>query len=282
MRHESLCIGLAAPLALLLGLAPALAQQTVPPPSPEGSRESASDETRELESEIEAYPGPRDGVREESGADSVDTRIPEQINPAPRKPSVTPRSTQAAPASAAGAATGDRSSSPIDPSEVQRVFGSDVELIALSSLAPGQVTRLQLRLRDLGHYLGRIDGIAGAQTRAALQGYTRSQFALKQRLLQQNQLTTDLAEQLGVHEGTSSAGEPSFRDDADRPTSPSNTGPRERGDAPLLPPGAAPMPPSGVTPLPPSGGPPLPTPSSAPSPSRGPTPAAPPQAPPSP
>jgi hypothetical protein len=270
-----LCIGLAAPLALLLGLAPAVAQQTVPPPSPESSGVSEADQTRELEREIEAYPGPRDGMPEENGAASpADTRIPEQINPAPRKPGLMP------PASSPKA--GQPGASRIEPSEVQRVFGSDVNIVALSSLQPAQVTRLQARLHELGHYQGVVDGVAGPQTRAALQAYARAQLSLKQRLLEQNQLTTDMAEQLGVQEGPPRDPDPSFRDGADSPRTPSHTGPGMRRDAPLLPPGGVPMSPPGVTPLPPSGGPPMPTPSSAPSPSRGATPVAPPTTPPSP
>jgi hypothetical protein len=267
MRHRFF-IGLAAPLVLLFGLAPALAQQTVPPPSPEGSGSREADETRELEREIEAYPGPNDGVKEETGASDVGSRIPEKINPAPRKPAVTPRAHGAASEPAAGATTAPRQAgaTSIDPSEVQRVFGSDVDIIALSSLEPAQVTRLQLRLRELGHYLGSVDGVAGPQTRAALQAYARAQFALKQRLLQHDQLTTDLAEQLGVQQGPPRGAAPAFRDEPALPATPNR-----RGDAPLVPPGAVPMTPPGVTPLPPpSGGPPLPTPSSDPKPAASP------------
>jgi hypothetical protein len=286
MRHTKFCIGLAAPLVLLLGLTPAFGQQTVPPPSPEGSgMRNPADETRELEREIEAYPGPNDGLKEETGQSDVDSRIPEQINPAPKKStSSAPRSGN--PSSTPGVAAAPRAGggSSIDPSEVQRVFGSDIDIIALSSLQPEQITRLQVRLRELGHYLGVVDGIAGPQTRAALQGYARAQFALKQRLLQQDQLTTDLAEQLGVQEGPPRDVAPTFRDDPAQPAAPATPpAPNKRRDAPLVPPGAVPMTPPGVTPLPPaSGGPPLPTPSSGPAPNRGPNPAAPPAAPPSP
>lgn len=274
MRHTSFRIGLAAaPLLLITSLAQA--QQTVPPPAPEGRSMSAADETRELEGEIEAYPGPTDGMQGETGASDVDTRIPEHIQPAPRKPALTPRS-GAATSSAAAPVRTDPSSA-IDPSEVQRVFGSDVDIIALSSLAPAQVTRLQLRLRELGLYLAPVDGIAGPQTRAALSAHARAQFALQQRLLSHDQLTTDMAEHLGVQEGPARDADPSFRDDVSQPATPAR-----RGDAPQLPPGAVPMTPPGVTPLPPSGAPALPTPSSAPSPSRGATAPAPPPAPPAP
>jgi hypothetical protein len=146
-------------------------------------------------------------------------------------------------------------------------MGRDVAVVALASLDQGRVTQLQMRLRELGHDPGPIDGVAGPQTRAALQAYGRAQFALKERLIRQGQLTTDMAQQLGVDASRSApSAEPFLRDD---------TGPSMRRDTPLLPPGGAPLPPPGIAPLP--------TPSSAPSalpPARGgSTPATPPPAP---
>jgi len=252
MRLTRMCFPMAAPLVLLLGLAPAAAQQTSPDPAPAADPSNA---TRELESEIEDYPGPNDGMRSDS---DPATRIPEEINPAPKKPKSTPRqapepsngaspSSTSPPSSTGGTAQGRTA---IDPSEVQRVFGSDARLIALSSLDTPTVTRLQVRLRALGHYAGPVDGIAGPQTRAAIEKYARAQYTLKQKLIAQDQLTSDLAEQLGV-EPSSERPEPAS------PRSP-DTGPSMRRDAPLLPPGGAPLPPPGMAPLP--------TPSSAPPP----------------
>jgi hypothetical protein len=242
---------MAAPLVLMLGLVPAAAQQTPPAPAPAAD---PSNSARSLESEIEDYPGPNDGVRSDS---DPATRIPEEISPAPKKPKVAPRPAPPEPSSAPSTASSSPPSSTggtapgrtsIDPSEVQRVFGSDARLIALSSLDTPTVTRLQVRLRALGHYAGPVDGIAGPQTRAAIEKYARAQYTLKQKLIAQDQLTSDLAEQLGV--------EPSSRGPEQAPPLPEDTGPSMRRDAPLLPPGGAPLPPPGMTPLP--------TPSSAP------------------
>jgi hypothetical protein len=239
MTHVRFWLGLAAPV-VLLAAGPALAQQDTPPPAADPSGVNESNHTRELESEIEQYPGPNDGIREDSARPPS---IPERMQSAPKKPSATPRPHAATPASP----TRDRASaaSSIDPSEVQRVFGSDARVIALGSLDAASITRLQVRLHELGHYKGNIDGVMGPQTRAALESYARAQFALKQRLLKQDQLTTDLAEQLGV-QGGSGQGSPSTSGD---------TGPSMNDGSPLLPPGGAP-PPSMA---------PLPTPKSSPS-----------------
>jgi len=269
MKHEKLCIGLAAPLALLLGLAPANAQQTAP--SPDTTQANPSNETRQLENEIEDYPGPNDGLRDDA---EPRTRIPEEVAPSPNPSAVSPRmsppsSTRKSPQSAAPARPGSSARSDIDQSEVQRVFGSDARLIALSSLDASTVTRLQMRLHELGHYMGPVDGVVGPKTRAALEAFNRAQFALKQKLLTKDQMTVDSAEQLGI--------EPAMRSNAAPPPLPENrdmpddTAPSLRRDAPLLPRGGAPLPPPGV--------PPLPTPSSAPAPAGGATPAPPPPSP---
>lgn len=174
------------PLVVLLSVAgPALAQQ--PAPAEKKTSEPVNG-TRELEAEIEQYPGPNDGVPVES-----DTRIPELVQPQPEKPSV-----NTLPSTAADLQSPRGPSASIDPKEIQRVFGQDALVLDLNTLNSAQVTRLQTRLRELGHYLGVIDGIMGPKTRAALSAVIADQFALSQRLLQQNQLTTELASQVGL------------------------------------------------------------------------------------
>lgn len=254
MQPVKLGLGLAAPL-VLLGAATAAAQPPVPPPEVDPSRSNEAVQTRELEREIEQYPGRNDPGRDDRGGDdpgrdesndpgsnddAADTRIPEQIQPAPEKPAATPRPHAASPPSPTRTPAGLRSA--IDPSEVQRVFGSDATLISLASLDPASITRLQLRLQERGHYPGPVDGVVGPQTRAALKSYARAQFELKQRLLTRDQLTTDLAEPLGVEPRAAS------RDSMPAPTD--DAAPATAGDPPLPPPEGAASPPPGMTPLP--------------------------------
>jgi putative peptidoglycan binding protein len=246
MQHVTIRMALAAPLALLLGAAPALAQQAAPPTTSDPTGVERANETRELESEIEEYPGPTDGQR--NSADPA-TRIPEAVEPAAPRPATSkPTANRSASSGDSARASG---ASMIDPSEVQRVFGSDTRLIALDSLDAATVTRMQARLQELGHYHGPVDGIAGPQTRAALGAYTRAQQALRQRLIEQNQLTTDLAEQLGVEPSTSQTMPrpmPEMGNERGAPT--------PRGDSPLSPRGAAPLPSPGMPSPTPSGAPP--------------------------
>ena len=128
MKQSIFWLGWAAPV-MLLAAGPVLAQQTVPPRGGSPSGVNDSNQTRGLESEIEQYPGRSDGMRGDSASDA---RIPEELQPPPRKPSQAPRSqatTPAAPGRGGAPASTDARSS-IDPSEVQRVFGTDAQIVS--------------------------------------------------------------------------------------------------------------------------------------------------------
>jgi hypothetical protein len=208
MQHSIFGARLAAPLALLVFVTGTASAQTrsATPQATQSSQQRAqsapaeapSDKgtvnpTRQLEAEIEEYPAPNEGPSG-TATDAAEVVIPEvieqpgQATKPPAKPA-TPMKTSSAPA-------GSR----IDARDVQRVFGQDVSVLELAALDAKQATRLQQRLRELGHYLGKIDGIVGPQTRAALQALIADQFAMSQRLLRYGQMTTDLAAQVGLPE----------------------------------------------------------------------------------
>lgn len=203
MQRSMIRVGWLTPMAwVALAAGVASAQQVT-------QKSDSVSETRSLEAEIEEYPGPT-----EQAVDESDTRIPEQIQPAPKKPKTRPlpvkapaAASPASPAFSAGAAAGQASTG-IDAREVQRVFGQDTDVIDLTTLDAAQVTRLQTRLHELGHYLGVVDGIAGPQTRAALQAVIADQFALSKRLLQQGRMTTELAGQVGIDTHAVGSGAP--------------------------------------------------------------------------
>lgn len=89
-------------------------------------------------------------------------------------------------------------SASIDPAEVQKVFGTDVSLIELSTLNTEQVKQLQQSLQQRGHYHGAIDGIVGPKTRSGLTAVLAEQYALSQRLVNQGQLPESIAASLGL------------------------------------------------------------------------------------
>jgi hypothetical protein len=138
---------------------------------------------RRLEAEIEDYP-----AAPSAATDKPATRIPEvieeQVSPAP-----------GASAKRTGA---PRARSEINAQEVEHVLGRSAKLVSLDALDAAQVTLLQQRLRERGFYLARIDGIAGPQTRAALEALVRERFEFGQRLLRQGQMTSELAELVGL------------------------------------------------------------------------------------
>ncbi len=86
----------------------------------------------------------------------------------------------------------------IDPSEVQKVFGTAASLVDLRSLDAEGVRRLQQALQERGHYRGQLDGILGPQTRAGLNALLTEQYALNQRLINQGQIAGQVASSLGI------------------------------------------------------------------------------------
>lgn len=97
-----------------------------------------------------------------------------------------------------GAGSAQMSAQQIDPSQIQKVFGTDATLIDLKTLNTEDVRQLQQTLQQRGHYKGELDGIVGPQTRAALRAVLAEQFALNQRLINQGQLTEQLASSVGI------------------------------------------------------------------------------------
>jgi putative peptidoglycan binding protein len=86
----------------------------------------------------------------------------------------------------------------IDRNQIQRVFGTDTTIVDLKSLGTGEIRNLQQTLKDRGLYHGQVDGVLGPQTRAALSAMISQQYALNQRLINQGQLTGQLATSVGV------------------------------------------------------------------------------------
>ncbi len=99
------------------------------------------------------------------------------------------------PGSSARSSSGSQT---IDPTEVQRVFGSDATIIDLQTLGTEQIRSLQQSLQDRGHYKGQIDGVYGPQTRAGLKAMLQQQYSLNQRLINQGQVTGPLASTMGL------------------------------------------------------------------------------------
>ncbi len=89
----------------------------------------------------------------------------------------------------------NRSDSQMDSSDVERQVGSERGSIQLSSLNGSEARQLQTRLRELGFYQGELDGIAGQQTRLALQRY----FQHQSELAMQGELDQSLLSSLGVN-----------------------------------------------------------------------------------
>lgn len=86
----------------------------------------------------------------------------------------------------------------IDPQEVQRVFGSDVQIISLEDLPSEQIRTLQQELQALDLYKGEVDGVMGRQTHSAVKKFVSKQKDINEKLLKEGQVTTQLMDALGV------------------------------------------------------------------------------------
>jgi hypothetical protein len=132
---------------------------------------------------------------------SQDQRVPsgdsygQQPQNERRVPEMSDTHAQKTPSTPAGQTATQR---PIDPAEVQQVFGQQASLIDIKSLSADESKNLQQRLKDLGYYKGEVDGKAGPQTKAALNSLVRSQFVLTQRLVEQGQIPSQLASTVGL------------------------------------------------------------------------------------
>jgi putative peptidoglycan binding protein len=124
-------------------------------------------------------------------------RVPEMSDSHPPQ---TPSTRPSANASATDSSMAQQQQQPraIDPREVQQVFGQQASLIDLKSLSAEDTKNLQQRLKDLGYYQAEVDGVAGPRTKSALNALVRSQFVLTQRLVEQGQMPSQLADTLGV------------------------------------------------------------------------------------
>lgn len=104
----------------------------------------------------------------------------------------------AAPAFACGTARGASLQGDDERAEIERVFGSDVEVVALRDLSPEQVRTLQKELSDRGLYRGSVDGVPGPLTRSALSELAAHHKQVTDDLLRQGQLTSETLQILGV------------------------------------------------------------------------------------
>ncbi|HKO93116.1 MAG TPA: peptidoglycan-binding domain-containing protein [Polyangiaceae bacterium] len=91
---------------------------------------------------------------------------------------------------------------PINSADVQKVFGMDTTLVELKSLNREQIKHLQQTLLERGHYRGPVDGLIGPKTRSGLTAMLAEQFAMNQRLINQGQITGQMASTLGLDSGS--------------------------------------------------------------------------------
>jgi putative peptidoglycan binding protein len=117
----------------------------------------------------------------------------------------------------------------IDPTQIQKVFGTDATLVDLKSLGTDETRRLQQSLKDRGLYQGTVDGVFGPQTRAALSALISQQYALNQRLINQGQITGPVATSIGLDtQGVAPVSGTDLSAPRQQPMPPSNSGQPQR------------------------------------------------------
>jgi peptidoglycan hydrolase-like protein with peptidoglycan-binding domain len=117
----------------------------------------------------------------------------------------------------------------IDPTQIQKVFGTDATLVDLKSLGTDETRRLQQSLKDRGLYQGTVDGVFGPQTRAALSALISQQYALNQRLINQGQITGPVATSIGLDtQGVAPVSGTDLSAPRQQPPMPSNAGQPQR------------------------------------------------------
>jgi hypothetical protein len=219
-----------------LGFAPAVfAADPQTPPDPAAAPQTPPDPTNDPATARALHPRISDTLKSYTQEPASQTRRPEAV-----QQSATGETGVQKPQRPDGqSSSGTR---PIDPSEVQKVFGQQASVVDLKSLDSQEIESLQQRLKTLGFYKGDIDGIAGPQTRAALGSMVQSQFTLAQRMIQQGAMPSQLAAALGIGpvdiQPTSGVSEPGDRDPMPpqlMPPQQSLPVPPEPKTAPLLP-----------------------------------------------
>lgn len=88
--------------------------------------------------------------------------------------------------------------SPTDRQDIQKVFGSDAEVVSLNELDEEKIKSVQQELKDMGFYQGEVDGKLGPRTKSALNKFSDRQASLTRKLIDNNQLTSVTLEHLGL------------------------------------------------------------------------------------
>jgi len=189
---------------------------------------------------------PADPAHDPATTRALHPRITDRLKSYPQEPAAQTRTPEAVQQSEAQNPNRQEqqmgaTSRAIDPSEVQKVFGKQASVVDIKSLDSQEIESLQQRLKTLGFYKGKVDGLAGAQTRAAIGRMVHSQFVMAQRLLQAGAMPSQLASALGVGpvdiQPTSGISEPGDPTPGASPIAPQQSlpVPPEPKTAPILP-----------------------------------------------